>query len=66
MKKFLIKAKCYLFGHKFKPDIYYDENVQKINCERCKKKFGINHQMKALIEWDEELESVMKLIYPDK
>ena len=30
------------------------------------KKFGINHDAKALLEWDIELESCARLIYPEK
>ncbi len=60
------KLKCFLFGHKYAPDIWYDDNCQKIKCTRCDKRFGINHSVRAILEWDQELENTMKLIYPEK
>jgi len=60
------KLKCQLFGHKYKVEIWYDANVQKIKCERCFEKFGINHNIKALTKWDEDLEECMKIAYPEK
>jgi hypothetical protein len=65
-KKYLNKLKCKLFGHKYEPEIWFDYNVQKIRCRRCHKKFGINHDVQAIIPWDTELENVMKLCYPEK
>jgi len=58
------KLKCWLFGHKYKVVIKYDDNVQKLTCTRCYRMFGINHQVRAILDWDIELENTMKLIYP--
>lgn len=60
------KLICYLINHKYTLDIKFDRNIQKIKCSRCGKKFGINHSLKALVDWDESLENDMKFIYPEK
>lgn len=65
MKKLIRKLACMLFNHEYVMDIYYDANVQKIKCSRCGKKFGINHSVRAIIDWDAGLENDMKLIYPN-
>ena len=59
------KIMCVLFNHKYVMDIYYDANVQKIKCSRCGKKFGINHSVMAIVDWDADLERDMKIIYPN-
>lgn len=65
MKKFIKRIKCKVFGHRYTTDIFYDSNVQKLKCLRCGKYFGINHSVKSILDWDQELEDTMKLIYPD-
>lgn len=65
MKTIFRKLMCALFNHKYMMDIYFDRNVQKIKCGRCGKKFGINHSVEAVIEWDADLENDMRLIYPE-
>ena len=59
------KIMCMLFNHEYVMDIYYDANVQKIKCSRCGKKFGINHSVMAIVDWDADLERDMKIIYPN-
>lgn len=54
------KLLCYLFGHKYRVEIYFDKSNQKLNCKRCHKKFRINHPTKSLLDWDKELENLFK------
>lgn len=56
MKKLL----CFLFGHKYQLEKYFNSNNQKLNCKRCNEKFGINHPTKSLLKWDSELQSLYK------
>ena len=58
--------RCSMVGHRYVLVRRYDSNVQKLTCTRCHKVFGINHQVKAIVEWDDELNEVIKLCYPDK
>jgi len=55
---------CWLIGHKQKVVKYYSDNVQKLQCQRCKKHFGICHDVRAVLPWDDELERAMKVAYP--
>ena len=66
MDKLLKKIKCWVFGHQYRLEKKYSNNVQKLNCKRCGEKFGINHDVRAVLPWDQELEDLMKLIHPDK
>lgn len=54
MKKFI----CLLFGHKYHIEKYFNKDNQKLNCNRCNAKFGINHPTKSLLKWDSDLESL--------
>lgn len=66
MKLFLNYVSCRLLNrHTYRLVKVYDLNVQKLECKICKKKFGINHSVKAVIDWDEDLESAMRLMYPN-
>ena len=56
---------CRLFGnHKYRLLKKFDNNVSKIECGRCKKQFGINHDVRAVLPWDKELEDMMNICYP--
>ena len=66
MKRLIALIKCKLLGHEYRMHTYYDDNVQKIKCARCKKYFGINHDVRSVIPWDDELEKCMKLMYPER
>ena len=63
---FVERLICKMFGHKYAPDVWYSDNMQKIKCTRCLKKFGINHDVRLVLEWDAELEAFAKLMYPEK
>ena len=66
LKRLIGWLKCLRGYHDFHILIYFDDNVQKIICERCGKMFGINHSVKAILPWDAELEKAMKIAYPEK
>lgn len=54
------KLKCYLFGHKYQIEKIFDANNQKLKCNCCNKRFGINHSTRSLLDWDLELEMLFK------
>jgi uncharacterized protein YbaR (Trm112 family) len=58
------KLSCWLFGHKYRVQIWFDRNNQKLECPRCKKEFAINHDVRTLLPWDYELESLHREIHP--
>jgi hypothetical protein len=58
--------KCSILGHQYMIVKRYSKNVQKIACKRCHKVFGINHDVRAVLEWDDELDEMIKLCYPNQ
>lgn len=62
MKKLL----CFLFFHKLRIIHQCSGGVQKLQCTRCKKLFGINHLVKAFILWDVDLESLCTITHPQR
>jgi hypothetical protein len=60
MKKLL----CWFFGHQYRLEKNLGFGCQKLRCKRCKAAFGINHQVKALLPWDSELEELHNEINP--
>ena len=63
---FLYIVSCRLFGkHNYRLVKKYDNNVQKLKCTKCNKYFGINHNVKAVLPWDNELQDMMDLCYPE-
>lgn len=65
-KRFSRNIRCSILGHDYTLLKKYDNNVQKLICKRCHKIFGINHSVRAVVEWDADLEDCMKLCYPNK
>lgn len=48
---------CKLFSHKLVViDSFLGGSCQKLYCQRCKRYFGINHNVEIFIPWDNELE----------
>ena len=63
LKKFLKKIKCKISGHKLSvKDISNTGNVEKTYCSRCERFYGMNHDVKAFLKWDNELEQMFVLI----
>lgn len=58
MKKIL----CFLLGHKYFLIRELTEQSRQIGCWRCKCKFGMNDDVRAVIPWDSELENMYKTI----
>lgn len=65
LKKLFRKIYCYLFFHELELDTYFSKHVQKYKCLRCHKKFGVNNDVKAFIEWDYDLERTTTILYPN-
>lgn len=59
LKKIKIYLTCKIFFHDLTVIKDYGYNSQKLQCKRCKKYFGINHEVKAFLPWDAELEKHM-------
>jgi hypothetical protein len=51
MKKLI----CAIFGHRYRLLRQISPTIQELNCSRCKKEFGINHTVKAVLPMDDEL-----------
>jgi len=56
LKRFVIWLKCRFFGHKYYLIKPLSSQTDLVGCERCKKKFGMNHSIRVLLPWDRELE----------
>jgi hypothetical protein len=57
MKRWLQKLKCTIIGHDFDVvDVSCTGNVEKIACKRCGRYYGINHSVKCVLRWDQEME----------
>ena len=54
------KLICKIFFHDLEVIKDY-KHSQKLYCRRCKRYFGINHDAKAFIPWDKELDYHMKI-----
>jgi hypothetical protein len=65
MNQNLLKLKCWIRGHDYIVVKVYSQNVQKLQCKRCKKHFGINHDVRCVLPWDDELEEAMKIAHPE-
>ena len=61
--KIINKIKCKIFFHDLVVvNTYSMGTCQKVKCKRCGKYFGMNHDIRAFIPWDSELEYCMNLI----
>jgi hypothetical protein len=47
---------CYIFGHKYYLIKKINRTTRKVGCKRCGKMWGMNDDVRALVEWDSELE----------
>lgn len=57
------KILCRIFKHNFKViQTFKHVHVQRLRCQRCKKDFAINHNIKAMLPWDEELEELYRAL----
>jgi len=53
LEKLIIRIKCKIFYHRLSIiDVSLTGNVEKVKCLRCGKSFGMNHDVKAFIRWD--------------
>ena len=65
VKRMTRNIKCSVMGHDYVMVKRYSAKVQKIMCKRCHKVFGINHDVRAVVEWDQELDDMIKICYPN-
>lgn len=57
MRNWLNKIKCKIFGHNPEVvDVSTTGATEKFYCQRCNRFFGMNHDAKAVLFWDSELE----------
>lgn len=62
MKRFIARMKCKLLGHNLTVvDVSSTGNSEKVGCSRCVGYFGMNHAVRAFIQWDKELEQCFTL-----
>lgn len=59
---------CRIFGHPRYRVLRTSQNgtMQKLQCVRCKRLFGINHTVRMFIPWDSELEALMREDHQEK
>ena len=50
-----LKIVCLLLGHRYYVVQNFSAYSRRIACERCKKSFGMNDQVQAVIPWCEDL-----------
>lgn len=50
------KLLCCIFGHKYYVIKRFSFTTRKVGCRRCGEMWGMNDRVKALIEWNGELE----------
>lgn len=62
LESIVTKIKCILFGHKYFLIKRLTPWSKKIGCSRCAKQFGMNDDVKCIIEWSDELEEMYKVI----
>lgn len=58
--------KCFFWKHDYEMDYKFSDNMQKIKCHHCNKKFAINHDLRAILPWDIDFEDMVKLLHEDK
>jgi hypothetical protein len=69
LKRLWIRLTCFdacpfIFHHGPLREVQrFDRWVQKLRCERCGKYFGINHQVEAVLPWDDEFERFYCMLY---
>jgi hypothetical protein len=49
---------CAIFGHKYTVEKHLSHYARKIGCTRCNRKWAMNDQIKAFVEWDGEFEEM--------
>lgn len=54
------KILCYVFGHKYYLIKKLSRTTRKVGCKRCGKVWGMNDDVQALVDWDDELEEFYK------
>lgn len=62
MTNLIASIKCYFLGHKFYRVQKVSHNVDKVACSRCSKVWGVNHDLKVMLEWDEELSELYRVL----
>ena len=63
MKRWIRRLKCKLVGHDFDVvDVSCTGVSAKLGCKRCGDYYGINHNVRAVIRWDHELEECFTLL----
>jgi hypothetical protein len=60
--KILDWIKCKLGYHDYLVVKNLSIRCQKISCSRCKKLWAVNHEMRAILPWDYELECLYKML----
>ena len=66
MKNHYCKLLCKILFHKLQIVHQCSGGVQKLQCTRCQKFFGINHLVKAFLPWDVDLERVCEIVHPQR
>jgi transposase-like protein len=54
---------CLLFNHEFRLiQTFEPQKSQRVRCKRCNRDFVINHNVRAVLEWDKELEELYRAL----
>lgn len=62
MKRKIKSFLCLIFGHRYAEIIRLSDYTHLIGCVRCKRRWGMNTDVQALIPWDMELEDVHRVM----
>lgn len=50
------RLKCFLFGHQLYVVQELTQSSRRVACSRCKKSWGLNDDLRTIVEWDDDLE----------
>lgn len=61
-----LHLKCKLFNtHKYVLENKYSNDILKLNCKKCNKKFGVNLKSYMIFAWDEDMTYWLSLYQKD-
>jgi hypothetical protein len=58
------KLLCWVFGHQYAEIMRLSDFCHLVGCVRCKKRWGMNTAVHALVEWDMQLEDFHRSMGP--
>jgi len=62
-KQMFMWMRCLILGHSYVKETIYSENVERWQCVKCNKLFGVNHDGIIILPWDNELQHFTDTYY---